>query len=230
MLGFDCVVYKQAPQARIFVDNKLLDEFYVNHNGKDTDKELSYESIGKKNILEPVPRLEKLKLYLRELPDLKFYDIELHKSIDSLSIHIDIQNDDNNFNNGFMTKYTALTLKVCNFFPLNNELMEPLINHNRKRLFLNYGWYQKKNFFKNVIFHLAENGMKWLGKNWQIIDSQNLTLYKIGESGTFTCNLVKKYGVFLIKKTKPYIFNFNHTILDYFNNKYQQHENQRNHN
>ena len=226
VVGFSCDVYTREPQARIFVGNILLDEFCVKHSVI-PEKKLFSKFISKKNILEPFPNDEVSNFVVKTLPDLKFYEIELHKSIDSLSIHVDIQNNDNNFNNGFMSKNTCLTLEVCDFFPLNNELMNKLTKYKRKNILLNYSWHRKENIGQNIIFHLAKNGMKWQGKNGQTVDAggEKLNRYSLGGDGTFTCNLIKKYGILITKNAKPYRFNFNAPILNYFSNKYQQYAN-----
>ena len=223
VVGFACDVYRQEPQARIFVGDRLVDEFCIKHN---VNSEIS-EFIRKKNILEPEPDLERFNLNVKALPDLKFYEIELHKSINSLSIHIDIQNTDNNFNNGFMSKYTSLILRVCDFFPLNNKFINKLRKYRLKNILRNYSWHRKENIGQNIIFHLAKNGLTWQGKNGQTVDAggEKLNRYSLGGDGTFTCNLVKKYGILITKNTKPYRFDFNGHILNYFYTKYQQYEN-----
>jgi hypothetical protein len=75
------------------------------------------------------------------------------------------------------------------------------------------------------------NGLCWQGKNIQIFSSDskyNLSTYSLGGDGVFTCELVKKYQILINKTKKSNRYNFDNTLIDYFLNKYEQHENQRN--
>ena len=38
VVGFACDVYRQEPRARIFVDNKLIDEFNIQHHESNFQK------------------------------------------------------------------------------------------------------------------------------------------------------------------------------------------------
>lgn len=229
VIGFACDVYRQNPRSRIFFDNKLIDEFYIQNN-KDTLTPAIENFFLNNYILKPSPMDALLNLSMKNFAPLRFYEIEVDQTKNQQELRIEIKNNDSNYNNGFMTNSTLLRLQVCHFFPLNKELLARLVKIRKKNLInQKYAWFRSN---KNTIFKLIENGIEWNGENTQTVSTTNnlhLNLIKIGGSGYFSCKLVKKYGIFITKLYKSYRYNLiNTSLMYYFINKYEQYANQRN--
>jgi hypothetical protein len=231
VVGFACEVYRREPLARLFMQNKLIDEFYIQHHKDtlDTDFEKFSENIHilQKNLLAIDSHL---KVRMKNFPPLRFYEVEIDQSNnDMLELRIDINNNDTNYNNGFMTSSTFIKLQVFYFFPLNEKLLTRLNKIMIKNKFnKNYNWSQSN---QNFIFNLTINGVEWKGKNGKNFNNLKNNIFhkhKIGGDGHFTCILVKKYGIFMSILSKSYRYNFNKIFLDHFYNKYRQYANQRN--
>ena len=123
-----------------------------------------------------------------------------------------------------------LQLQIFYFFPLDKELLSRLSNiMTKNRKSKNYAYIRCE---KNIIFNLVSKGLSWYGKEQGFNQQFDKNLYKnqfnIGGSGYFTYELVKKYGIFISKSLRSYRYNFYSMLIEYFLNKYKQHENQRN--
>ena len=235
VVGFACDVYRREPRARIFVGDKLIDEFLVSHE-KDkltnTQKKWKNNNI---NNLQPVSYIDYINEEIKTFPTLRFYEIDLDNTQSQVELRIDIKNSDSNYTNGFMTASTLLKLQVCHFFPLNKKLISRLVKFRKKNYInKNYAWYVSN---RNKIFRLLDNGvMQWYSNKKEIkTDLSKDNFYKIGGhysigvDGYFSGNLIKKYGFFVSKMLRPYRYNlFGTPTIDYFLNKYEQHANQRN--
>jgi hypothetical protein len=228
VVGFTCDIYRQEPRARIFIGDKLIDEFYI-PNYKDTLDAAMKEFWQNKHILQPLSEIEWANIQIKNFPSLRFYEVELNTTPNKMKLCIEIKNSDNNYTNGFTTNSTLIQLKVCSFFPLHEKLLSRLKKiKNKNRSTQNYAWYH---LGKNRIFDLILNSLSWQRKNGKIIESidiGSLNLYNVGGDGVFTCELVKKYQILISKTKKSYRYNFNSFFIDYFINKYKQHANQRN--
>jgi len=229
VVGFSCDVFKQEPQARIFVGDQLIDEFYIQYY-KDTLGPAEKEFQKNTNILKPLTNSLFANLFKKNLPPLRFYEVEIDTKLDKSELRIEMINSDSNYTNGFITCSSLIKLQVCHFFPLHKKLLLRLekIKH-KNRLTQNYAWYRING---NFLFDLIRNGLCWKGKNAQMFntDSKNLALLKIGGDGVFTCELEKKYQILINKTKKPYRHTFDEIIVDYLLNKYIEHANQRNRN
>jgi hypothetical protein len=213
-VGFYCDVYRQEPRARIFIDDKLIDEFSIKHQKK------TNEFLKNFHLLKPN------KDTINNLPTLQLYEIDINNK-EQLTISIQIENVDNNYNNGFMTRNTLLQLNVFSFFPLNKKLFTRLLKIYDKKIKENYAWTRR---YKNNIYNI-ENHTVWNGKNNQIIKDYSypsISDYTIGGSGYFSCDLIKKYNMFIPKISKPYKFNIKKHFYNYIFDKYEQYANQRN--
>jgi hypothetical protein len=221
VLGFSCNVYRRDPRARIFLGDKLIDEFYI-QNHKDSLNIIVRNLNSNKHILQPFPNMgvEFKNIIVKNFPPLRFYEIEIDKQLKELELRIDIDNRDSNYNNGFMTKSTLLQLEMCYFLPYDKRLLSRLIKIRKKNVTnKNYASYFNR---KNIIFRLNENGIEWIGKNTQKLPSN----YNIGGDGYFFCRLVKKYGIFISKLSQSYRYRLHGiSILEYLIDKYQQHAN-----
>jgi len=228
VVGFACNVYKKEPRARIFFGDKLIDEFYIEHH-KDTLTIAKKKFFQKINILQPYSTIELVNnVQIKNFIPLRFYEIKVDQTKSQEELRIEIKNNDSNYNNGFMTNSTLIQLQVCHFFPLDKKLLSRLVKiRNKNVISKSYAWFRSD---KNTIFKLNENGIEWRGENTQVFNYKN-NMYNIGGNGYFYCKLVKKYGIFISKLYKSYRYNLFRTyIIDYFINKYEQYENQRNSN
>ena len=229
VVGFACDIYRQEPRARIFVGDKLIDEFYIPHH-KDTLTTALKSIWQNRHILQTCSTTEYLNVQIKSFPPLRFYEIDIDQPTDQLKLHIDIDNDDSNYTNGFITQSTMLQLQIFYFFPLDKELLSRLSNiMTKNRKSKNYAYIRCE---KNIIFNLVSKGLSWYGKEQGFNQQFDKNLYKnqfnIGGSGYFTYELVKKYGIFISKSLRSYRYNFYSMLIEYFLNKYKQHENQRN--
>lgn len=226
VLGFHCEVFRKEPRARIFVGDNLIDECIIQHH-KDTLSESIKKFYEDKHILYPWPRIEFSNIYKKSFPPLKFYEIKINEQQQELSLRIDVDNSDSNYNNGFYSKGTLLQLKVFAFFPLNKELLAKLQKIIIKNIYdENLPWiYNSKNF----VFELSGREVKWLGKNKQIVatSTESFFLQKIGGDGCFVVELKKKYGILIGNIAKPFGLYFR-PVINYLIDKYEQHANQRN--
>lgn len=238
VIGFACDVYRREPQARLYLDDQLIDDFNISQN-------LDYVCVALHNCKTKLHRLQPFShsthdnLLIQNFPALRFYEVEIDKKIERLSIRIDINNSDSNYTNGFMTKTTLIRFKYCHFFPLDKRVLSKLSEISKiNRLSKNYAWYRTS---KNFIFNLVQNGMHWKGVNGQKIANflninsvskkmLNFAEISVGGDGNFFCHLTKKYGIFIPTLLRPYRCHFDWRITSYFFDKYCQHANQRNNN
>ncbi len=227
VLGFACDVYRREPRARIFVGDKLIDEFFIQHH-IDTMNTTRKNFWSNRQILEPFSEDKLKNIMIKNYPPLRFYSVEIGTPLHRTELRIEIENSDSNNSNGFITKSTLIKLQVCFFFPLHQKLLLRLAEiRNKNRLTQNYSWYCLN---ENFLFDIVRNGLCWHEKNGQIFNPKkyNLASYQIGGDGVFTSELVKKYQVLINKTKKPYRFNFDSFTIDYLLNKYMEYENQRN--
>lgn len=226
VVGFACEVYRREPRARIFVGDTLIDEFYILPHR--TSVFTSDKFFLNRYILQPFSVQELLNFNTKDLPLLKFYEIGIKKKCNRLELRIDIENNDSNATNGFLTKSTLIKLEKLFFFPYSKKILSHLNQIKTKnRISNNYAWYKRT---KHSIFSIIRN-VKWYGNNKKLIDSSNgFEKIPIGGSGYFHCELFKKYGIFITQSIKPHRFHLDYEFIDYFFNKYKQYVNQRNYN
>lgn len=227
VLGFTCKFYRREPQARIYLNDQLIDDFHI-----PCEFDGSLKSMPKYNhnihILKPNTDSKNYNLWIQNLPPLKFYELEIDKKIKNVTLLIKINNADSNYTNGFITNSTLIKLRICYFFPLEKKVLLRLDEIKNKNIISkNYSWYKSD---KNKIFDLATNGMCWKGLNEQIFETPHFPLQfiDIGGDGMFLCHLYKKYGIIIPKLLNPSRYNFSSSRTNYFFDKYQQYENQRN--
>ena len=218
VVGFNCKVFRREPRARIFVNNKLIDEFNI----KETiTPNIKYPL---NHVLEPKP-VEKIfnEYYVKMFPPLKIYNFKIENKLEDFFIKISIENNDSNFTNGFMTKSTLITLHTFSFFPFDKKICQRFVDISNKNILKkNYAWgILERNSLTNLILNTT-----WSNKTSKL-QIKNL-LQTIGGSGYFECKVKKKYNIFIPNITKPYRFKMNKYHYNFFFNKYNQHENQRN--
>jgi len=221
---FLCEIYRKEPRARIFLNDQLLDEFFIEQNNEINNSD-SQNNSNSQHVLKPhitQHTINNLKEF--GINKLKIYQLEIPKEYDNLNIKIEIENNDNNYTNGFMTRYTVITLKHFYLIPLNIKLFEKLKSWRVKKQISEYyaWWYSNKNGFTDLLPNT----------NWQEKEKtvNSLTGQRIGTNGIFTCELIKKYGLYIHKDINPtYFFHlYPQTVATYLIDKYSEHENKRN--
>jgi hypothetical protein len=221
VVGFACEVYKSEPCSRVFINDKLIDEFYIQHH-KD-QLSIDFKNFNQNNhILKPDVKSKIDDIYTKNFPPLRFYEVEINQQQEKLKLRIEIDNNDSNSTNGFVTKSTLLELQFFYFFPIPinvKQLIARLLKIIKKyRFSKNFAWrYCNKKF----LFDLIQNTV-WYGKNKQNFPSVH---HKVGGSGYFYCELRKKYGMFITNLPKSYRFGFTSFFINYFIDKYKQYAN-----
>jgi len=223
VMGFFCDVYRREPRARLYFNNKLIDEFFIENHIKKIDLELST-----KHPLEPIPMQNRIKHCEKSLPPLHIYELDIHKESKHVNIRIDISNDDNNYTNGFMTQNTLLQCRVLSLLPKDKSVHDYFVHYLRhKRLSHRYAWFRKNKM--NLLIDLT-NSVEWRGNNGQkySFSPGQFCNYNIGGSGSLHFELIKKYGMLIAKlpiPNKPYLYDMPDLIDNIIYNKYTQHEN-----
>jgi hypothetical protein len=231
VLGLFCNVYRKKPRIRLFFNNQLVDEFNMPHQPK--NKNLIHPRINLKHLLQPLTHKMQIEYAEKSLPPLLFYHIDVDNQITQTQIRIDIDNNDSNYINGFITNSTLLQIKVLSLLPQNKKIYEWFLQkHTSRRNTDRYAWYRRKLINRFFKFDQA----KWIGNNGQKINCNNdmsIEEYSIGGSGSLTCELKKKYGILLAKNQiikRSYIFGQDLHLHDAIYYKYEQYANQRNSN
>ena len=109
VLGFNFSIvkhYKKIPSIRFYINDRFIDEFDVDLASKDIEKGW-YTKNNEKFKKSHMPN--QLKLYV--------FESDINFSQDSV-IKFEIDNDDSNYTNGFMTKSTLISLDTIFLVPL----------------------------------------------------------------------------------------------------------------
>lgn len=111
MLAFYCEVYRREPQCRVYVNDVLMDEFHIPHAHLENTFILD-------KVLDPALWSEnQFILQSKDMPFLKLLEFD-DAGAGSLDLRIEINNNDNNYANGFMTHYTRIMLRQCWLAPV----------------------------------------------------------------------------------------------------------------
>jgi hypothetical protein len=226
VVGLNCDVYRTPPLARISLGDQFVDEFQLKHNTIESNKSLK-KFLSMTHPLEPY----KSKIYdyykFKDQPPLRFYELEIDRTLKEVQLCIEIENSYSNYTNGFMTASTLIQLNVCFLFPLNKSLIFKFKKiKNKNRLTQNYAWYRT---FNTNIFNLNGINTKWNRRNAETIKSDIYTQFRnIGGNGYYSCNLVKKYGILIPKILKSYRLNFDFDFVNYYLDKYMSYAYKRN--
>ena len=230
VVGFACKVYRKEPLARIFFNGQLIDEFHIPH--QDDKKNLIRPIHNLKHPLEPCAGKIIDEYVENSLPSLRFYHLDADDKLQQALIRIDVYNDDNNYNNGFITKSTQLQFKVLSLLPADRKIYEWFASKSRTQRHTDkFAWHQKKLY--NAFFSLLDK-TTWIGKNGQKINnfnSSDYAYYNIGGSGSLHCELIKKYGILLGRFQCPkhtYIYTVKNVLHRIIYDKYEKYANQRN--
>jgi hypothetical protein len=221
VVGFACNVYRREPRARIFVGNTLIDEFHVLHH-KDTFLTFYQEIYKDTHILQPIAQDQLNDIKNKNLPPLRFYEIEMDIALDRVTLRIEIENNDSNYSNGFMTDSTLLQLRACYFFPIDQRLLDKLSAiKNKNRPTENYAWYRRD---YSRIFELSRNGIYWKStdcKNDTHAAIRYNNFFSRGGNGEFICELKKKYGIFIPTFDCTHRHVFDEKDIDFLIDKYK---------
>jgi hypothetical protein len=211
VVEFLCEIYRKEPRARIFLNDQLLDEFFVEQNNSNNVSETTNPT----TLITTINNLQEFGLRKA-----KIFELDIPKSLNDVIIKIEIENNDNNYTNGFMTRYTQLILEHFYLIPLNSKLIARLRAIRRKRQFSeNYAlWQSQKQDIMDLILHTS-----WHEKEKKI-DFVPGQIF--GTNGKFICKLHKKYGFLIPKEMHPsYIYNMGPNILVlYLLDKYKENE------
>jgi len=125
-----------------------------------------------------------------KLPQLNFYQLNLRNFPLQNNIKLVIKNSDSNYNNGFMTKSTLLKFHTFCLFPTDNyEWVLEKIKFGALDL--------KKDHVESKMYNLIPS-TKWFNNNEYMQDTAHKT---IGGSGSFICEVYRKYGFFTPNKS-----------------------------
>jgi hypothetical protein len=254
VVGFYCDVYRKEPQARLFFNDQLIDEFNIqncleNRNLKSPHgmHPFPFPSPAQWHpaSLEPISTEFRgtnnnkalMTYHSKSLPTLRLYEVEINNQLKKSSIRIDIDNDDNNYNNGFMTRYTRLQFNILVLVPLDKKIYNWFLKKSYDaRNTDRYAWHRRdciNNFFIGNYLNIYSN-ITWTGKNGEKIDGSKVKFmgrYTIGSGGSLHCELIRKYGILLpklIEIKRPYIYKTQARVIEYIYDKYERYANQRN--
>lgn len=235
ILGFYCEVYRREPRCRVYANDVLLDEFDIPHTARKESNSVSF------NVLNPLDKKNQRESDYKDLkthpPFLKYIEFD-DGDTDTLSLKIKIQNDDNNYNNGFMTKFTHISLP---YVYLSSKKSMENIDYIRKNFkytrpnwekysnILNYYSGSRPQLFDNLIFFAKVNFSNVQIDNFNSSHFHDISQYILGSTGDFHLTLQKKLDFWKSAKNdhKGFWILGYHKIIEYFYNKYKQYENQR---
>jgi len=226
ILGFYCGVYKKEPLCRVYVNDVLLDEFDIPQSDK-----VAVET----DPMDPLKSHKQLQNFTTNPPFLKYIEFD-DAGADSLDVVIKIHNDDNNYANGFMSRYTYVTLSLC--YLASEKALENIDNLTNNFKFNRKNW---EKYNRDIVDFYADDNRTRIFENFvrdteadfpDIQLKSNTGGYRIGSSGHYRLTVKKKLGFWrAIRNCSKGIWplgKFRH--VQYLYNKYKQHEDQRNSN
>ena len=85
VVGFACDVYRQEPRARLFLGDKLIDEFYISHNTNilNSSPPTFFQD---KHILQPNSINDLVNTKIKNFPSLRFYEIKINQNHEQLKL------------------------------------------------------------------------------------------------------------------------------------------------
>jgi len=178
-LGFKCEIYSKEPLVRLYVNNILHDEFNI--------PEFSFD---------------------KENPLLKCYVFKYKELPNNLNIQLKVSNNDNNYNNGFMTKLTNIKLSNFYFFPHNAHGFFKRVKELKDKR-IKFSKTDKKDIKSNVLFNLLNN-TSWTQTEGNHKGTTQSGAFHTAGSGYYETNLYKKYGLLINKTENPFHFTFDY--------------------
>ena len=249
MLGFYCEVYRREPLCRIYVNNVLVDEFNIPHT---THKDVSTGNMR----LDPTFYGHEDFEFKSNTPFLKLIELD-DADVKNLDLRVELQNNDNNYSNGFITKHTLVMLCQCWLAPVkvweefdlirsrwkysrhtwynSNKSVEHYYSNFRNRIFDNLAFFSDMHFpgidqmpQTNEQHKSIFSNYKYLPRMWH----NHPNRYWLGRSGHLHLTLTKKLGFWRHSTDRRrgwWTISRYKNIKDIYN-KYIQHEDQRNSN
>ena len=213
MLGFYCEVYRREPLCRVYVNDVLVDEFDIPQSDK--------VAIEIEDPLDPLKHHKQLQNFTTNPPFLKYIELD-NGGADALDVRVEIQNDDNNYANGFMSQYTRVRIETCYIIPakvldnidrikdrwkFSRKNWQKYYGHKRSiayffpgvraSIFDNLAWWMNLHFPDITQHPQSEEQLKSLSSNYQdlpVLWQDNPAEHWIGSSGYCHLTLKKKLG------------------------------------
>ena len=203
MLGFYCEVYRREPLCRVYVNDVLADEFNIPHTPKidawtpDMKLDPAFWSPEQYQLQSDPPFFKLLEL-----------DDAGEKFID---IRVEIQNSDNNYANGFMTRYSRVMFRQCWLAPVKIwERFDQILDRWKYSLKNWHKWQNnpahyfaglRNRVFDNLALH-SDMNFPGITQQTESKEQQDLPQYYkecpnehwTGTSGHFHLTLAKKLG------------------------------------
>ena len=199
-LLFEFKYYKNPANMKIFVDNQLIDDIDLTEDINSTIN-LSPATLCKtlpvyKNWYYPLSKMELQWFHLRKIPE-KIFLYTLDETILQNSIEIEITNNNTNYSNSFMTKWSSFTFTDIFLIPTYYLNLKNYITFYEKQL----NERQLPNY--NSAKH---NNLKWPNEN------------RIVKNGQFVQNEDNHIETHL-NWTKGGSFSFKLPIIEYIHEK-----------
>ena len=180
------------------MNDVLLDEFNIPHQCAHVQPKM--------DPLDPTHNKKLLQHFITNPPFLKYIEFD-DAGADALDVVLKIQNDDNNYANGFMSKFTHIMLShvylqskrvLENIDTINNGFKFSRLNWRKfnSNIINFYSYYNRNQLFKNfesvtiANFPNIEHNPNYYVGDYRIGSSG----YRIGSSGYFHFSLKKKLG------------------------------------
>ena len=194
-LGFTANVFKKEPRVRCFLNENFLDEFTIKHSLESNKQEKDHI-----DILVPHNKFKYFTDF-ESIGQMLIYEVDIPN--DSCVLEIEVENDDNNFSNGFMTKYTWARLEYINILPVRltdrilktkNDIFQKIKNRiSRNPHAVKKQYVDTPRLFDNLV------------KYTYFVDKNKKKIYEtycqtLGKSGKYICECVKKFNSFIPKK------------------------------
>ena len=211
ILGFLCEVYTKEPLCRVYVNDVLVDEFNIPHTPR-------IDAWTADMILDPAHWNHNSFIHKSSPSFYKFIEFNNFDS-KSLDIRVEIQNNDNNYANGFMTQYTRVML--CQSYLAPIKLWEDFDQIRNRWKFSQLNWHGDtrsvaqyysgpRNFALDNIAEYADMHFLDIIQQTQLNQQQKSNLsnhqdlspvhqgfsnrYWVGSSGYYHLTLKKKLG------------------------------------
>lgn len=226
ILGLSSEIYRHPARARIFLQDKFIDEFEIIQYWQDLEK--IRDEVRASNHSNMTSG-DKDLLLLESHNNLRIYKINAPEH--DTDISIEIKNDINNYTNGFMSRFTKVKLDYVLVFPCK------LLKHSAR---LGNAWQRKyktltstdlkrmKTFYVHDRPYLMANMIDDVTYTTRQQTHRGIGNYSFGESGVYKLKLIKKHNIFWTQKINGYCSCKFTNLINWYTNKYKQHENQGN--
>jgi hypothetical protein len=177
-VGFSTNIFSKNPRVKIYFDDIFIDDYFL-------------------------PAFDSNK----GLPPQNVYEVNIPKTLKEFTIKIILDNNDNNYRNGFLSKATSVMLQDFYLLPNSEDEFSKHILQGFSKI------RQKFNFSKektkdNQFFNLLPYST-WTHLDGNHKGKSNKLYHKLFGTGEITCKIYKKYGIYIAKEIKkPWSFAF----------------------